>query len=196
MIHGLLLLCLIDQFTVSVQEPPAFTVEVHESMLDAAHVESEYYVVMFTASYCGPCRDYKDSGKLDAIKKAGYKVTLVDIQQNKSFYYGSIPKFWIAKDQQKVYEWSPGAISPDTVIAKIRELKGQKATASDSFFGRKGTSHETRDTLIQHLLEDGIHKGRHTKQSLELLSDSELVELHDREHENAGHRVKNGLWKP
>jgi len=196
MIHGLLLLCLIDQFTVSVQEPPAFTVEVHESLFDAAHVESDYYVVMFSASYCEPCRDYKASGKLDAIKKAGYKVAVVDIQENSSFYYGKIPKFWIAKNEQKVHEWSPGTVSPEVILAKIRDLKGDRPKVSTNFFGRKGTSHESRRTLIEHLLSDGIHKGRHTKESLESMSDSELVELHDREHENAGHSVKNGLWKP
>lgn len=196
MIHGLLLLCLIDQFTVSVQETPAFTVEVHESMLDAAHVESDYYVVMFTASYCGPCQSYKRSSSPSKMKDAGYPITYIDVQENPTFYKGSIPKFWICKDQQKVHEWSPGAISPDTILAKIRELKGQKKALNSGFFGRKGTSHESRQTLIDHLFEDGIHKGRHSKQELEAMSDSELVELHDQEHEKAGHSVKNGLWKP
>lgn len=194
MIHGLLLLCLLDQFTVSVQETPAFTVEVHESLLDAAHVESDYYVVMFTASYCGPCRDYKDSGKLGRLKTEGYPVTQIDIQQNSSFYFGKIPKFWIAKDKQRVHEWAPGTVEPDTIIQKIKELKGQKPTSS-SFFGRKGTSHESRQTLIDHMLEDGIHQGRHTRQSLEAMSDADLVELHDQEHKKSGHSIKNGLWK-
>lgn len=196
MIHGLLLLCLIDQFTVSVQQPPAFTVEVHESLLDAAHVESDYYVVMFTASYCGPCQNYKNSGKPAELKAAGYPLTYIDTQRNSSFYSGSIPKFWLCKDKEKVHEWPAGAVDPSTILAKIRELKGQKPASSGNFFGRKGTSHESRETLIAHLLSDGIHQGRHTKASLESLSDSELVELHDSEHEKAGHSVKNGLWKP
>lgn len=179
-----------------IDPPLIFPVTGRYAAVDAAHVESDYYVVMFTASYCGPCQSYKNSAKPEELKAAGYPLTYIDVQQNSSFYSGRIPKFWICKDQQKVHEWAPGAVSPTTILAKIRELKGQKTTASGNFFGRKGTSHETRETLIQHLLEDGIHKGWHTKQSLESLSDSELVELHDREHEKAGHRVKNGLWKP
>ena len=179
-----------------IDPPLIFPVTGRYAAVDAAHVESDYYVVMFSASYCGPCRDYKASGKLDAIKKAGYKVAVVDIQENSSFYYGKIPKFWIAKNEQKVYEWSPGTVSPEVILAKIKDLKGEKTRVSTNFFGRKGTSHESRQTLIEHLLGDGIHKGRHTKESLESMSDSELVELHDREHENAGHSVKNGLWKP
>ena len=201
MIHGLLLLCLIDQFTVSVQQPPVFTVEVHESLLDAAHVEpvaeSDYYVVMFTASYCGPCQNYKNSGKPAELKAAGYPLTYIDTQRNSSFYSGSIPKFWLCKDKKKVHEWPAGAVDPSTILAKIRELKGKASpNSTPEFFGRKGTSHENRGTLIDHMLEDGIHKGLHTRTSLESLSDSELVELHDEEHEKAGHRVKNGLWKP
>lgn len=196
MIHGLLLLCLIDQFTVSVQQPPAFTVEVHESLLDAAHVESDYYVVMFTASYCGPCQNYKNSEKPAELKAAGYPLTYIDTQKNKDFYSGRIPKFWLCKDKQKVHEWPDGAVDPSAILAKIRELKGQKPASSGNFFGRKGTSHESRETLVEHLLSDGIHQGRHAKASLESLSDSELVELHDKEHEKAGHSVKNGLWKP
>lgn len=196
MFYGLLLLCLIDQFTVSVQEPPVFTVEVHESMLDAAHVESDYYVVMFTASWCGSCQSYKNSGKPQKLKDAGYPITYIDIQQTTGFYSGSIPRFWLCKDQQKVHEWPTGGVDPDAILRKIRDLKGVPSQKKPELFGRKGTSHESRETLIKHMLDDGIHAGRHTKASLEAMSDSDLVELHDREHEKAGHSVKNGLWKP
>lgn len=179
-----------------IDPPLIFPVTGRYAAVDAAHVESDYYVVMFTASYCGPCQNYKNSGKPAELKAAGYPLTYIDTQRNPSFYSGSIPKFWICKDKQKVHEWPAGVVDPSTILAKIRELKGQKPASSGSFFGRKGTSHETRETLIEHMLSDGIHQGRHTKASLEAMSDSELVELHDREHEKAGHSVKNGLWKP
>lgn len=179
-----------------IDPPLIFPVTGRYAAVDAAHLESDYYVVMFTASWCGPCRDYKASGKLDVLKDGGYPATLVDVDKNKSFYSGRIPKIWICRNQQKVHEWDPGAVPPHVILQKIEELKGQKPGYSGDFFGRKGTSHETRETLIEHMLEDGIHQGRHTKLSLESLSDSELVELHDREHEKAGHSVKNGLWKP
>lgn len=189
-------------FSLCFIDPPLiFPVTGEYAAVDAAHVESpaesDYYVVMFTASYCGPCQNYKNSSKPAELKAAGYPLTYIDTQKNSSFYSGSIPKFWLCKDKQKVHEWPAGAVDPSTILAKIRELKGKTSPkkASD-FFGRKGTSHETRETLIGHMLEDGIHKGLHTRASLEILSDSELVELHDREHEKAGHRVKNGLWKP
>lgn len=179
-----------------IDPPLIFPVTGRYAAVDAAHVESDYYVVMFTASYCGPCQNYKNSKKPDELKAAGYPLTYIDTQRNSSFYSGSIPKFWICKDKQKVHEWPAGAVDPSTILAKIRELKGENKPSSGNFFGRKGTSHETRETLIEHMISDGIHQGRHTKSSLESLSDSELVELHDREHEKAGHSVKNGLWKP
>lgn len=86
-------------------------------------IPDDYYVVMFTASYCGPCRVYKDSGKLDQLKAAGYPATLIDIQQNSSFYYGAVPKFWICKNKKRVHEFSTGTIPPDVILQKIRDLK-------------------------------------------------------------------------
>ncbi len=178
-------------------DPPLiFPVTGRYAAVDAAHVESDYYVVMFTASYCGPCRDYKSSGKPAELKAAGYPLTYIDTQKNKEFYSGRIPKFWLCKDNQKIHEWPDGTVEPSTILAKIRQLKGQKAVSTSNFFGRRGTSHESRQTPIDHFLNDGIHKGRHTRESLESLSDEDLVELHDAEHKTAGHSVKNGLWKP
>ena len=130
MFHGLLLLCMINQFTVSVEPSlPSFTVEVEKAEEPAQEKQvpdinpDDYYVVMFTVSYCGPCRDYKDSGKLDQLKEAGYPVTLIDIQQDSSFYYGAVPKFWICKNKQRVHGFPVGTISPNVILQKIRDLK-------------------------------------------------------------------------
>jgi thiol-disulfide isomerase/thioredoxin len=179
-------------------EPPLiFPVTGRYAAVDAAHVESDYYVVMFSASWCGPCQSYKSSGKLDRIKAQGIKVKIVDIDATPGFYRGSIPRFWICRDEKRVHEFPSGGIDPDTILRKIASLKGSpKTERKSSFYDRKGTSHESRDTLIEHFLNDGIHKGRHTRESLESLSDEDLVELHDAEHKKAGHSVKNGLWKP
>lgn len=40
----------------------------------------------------------------------------------------------------------------------------------------------SRDVLIQHLLNDGIHKGRHTEVELKAMSTSALESLHNFEH--------------
>lgn len=54
-----------------------------------------------------------------------------------------------------------------------------------SLFGSVGTSHESRSTLIRHLLNDGIHRGRWTISVLNSMSDDELNEAHEQDHEGA-----------
>ena len=42
--------------------------------------DDEYYAVMFTAKWCGPCQDYKNSGRLDRLKQK-FATTVVDIDE-------------------------------------------------------------------------------------------------------------------
>lgn len=133
MIHGLLLLCLINQFTVSVESPsPSFTVEVEKAEQPIKQIPlSPYYVIFFTASYCGPCHQYKDSGKFDELKEAlaaeGIRVREVDFQKEPGFYYGAVPKFRLGKvddsgQNVRVAEWPAGdLVTPQRVLNKINE---------------------------------------------------------------------------
>lgn len=126
LIFLVMLLCLMDdqqatQLIFPVTGKYAEQAAVQEKQV--LEIKPDYYVVMFTASYCGPCRDYKDSGKLDQLKAAGYPATLIDIQQDSSFYYGAVPKFWICKNKQRVHEFPAGTIPPDVILRKIRDLK-------------------------------------------------------------------------
>lgn len=114
----------IAQFTVEVEKP--FTVHV-ETPNNITNKKEDYYIVMFSAKWCGPCQTIKKSGKLDKLKSLGYPVTVIDIDKDKSFYRGSIPKFWICKNQVRVHDFPAGAISPDTIIAKIKDLSEQTA---------------------------------------------------------------------
>jgi hypothetical protein len=61
-------------------------------------------------------------------------------------------------------------------------------------FGRVGTSHESRQTLINHLLNDSIHKGRHTSAELEAMTDQQLSDLHDKEHNTASGTSSTTHW--
>ena len=53
---------------------------------------------------------------------------------------------------------------------------------SSTVFGSIGTSHESRESLIKHMLTEGEHIGRHTPESLSRLTDQQLSDLHDRDH--------------
>jgi thiol-disulfide isomerase/thioredoxin len=185
MLHTLLLVCCLNQFTVTVEKPlQSFTVQVDEPKQEEY---SDYYVVMFTASWCGPCRNYKQTGKLDKIINGGTRVVLVDIDTNNSYYSGSIPKFWICRNKVRVHEFPAGAVAPEVILKKVKDLSESKPvevkkTSSSVYNGRPNNSHTNRDSLIDHLLNGVVHRGRHTKVELDRLSDTELDKLHSLDH--------------
>jgi thiol-disulfide isomerase/thioredoxin len=176
----------LNQFTVNVEKPiQSFTVEVEKPTVKE---DDSLYVVMFTASWCGPCRNYKQSGKLDKVIKSGTRVVLVDIDTDDSYYSGPVPRFWICRNKIRVHEFSAGVVEPDKLLKKVTELNNSqkslevKKTNPSVYNGRPNNSHTNRQTLIEHLLNDGIHKGKHTSSELNTLSDTDLDKLHSLDH--------------
>ena len=120
MLHTLLLVCCLNQFTVSVEKPlQSFTIQVEKPTVKE---DDSYYVVMFSASWCGPCKNYKDSGKLDKIINSGVRIAVVDTDTNSTYYSGRIPRFWICKNKVRVHEFPEGAVAPEVILQKIKEL--------------------------------------------------------------------------
>ncbi|TXH13896.1 MAG: hypothetical protein E6R03_10450 [Hyphomicrobiaceae bacterium] len=76
-------------------------------------------------------------------------------------------------DQQPVAEM-PRATAPAKPANVVRR--------NPSLFGQIGTSHESRETLIDHLLRDGIHRGKRSLQQLQAMSDDELNAAHMKDH--------------
>lgn len=90
----------------------------------------DYRILMFTASWCGPCRNYKTSGKLDRLK-AHITVVEIDIDKEPQWYSGSVPKFSIAKGNKRIRGWAPGAIEPDQIIQEVEKLRLKDAQTND-----------------------------------------------------------------
>lgn len=180
-------------------EPASEPVVEDKPAADAATVlKPRYFFRFFTADWCGYCKKFKNDGKLKELQ-ALTEVVIVDTQKDKSYGSMTLPtiRLYDRETDRQLNEWVG---YQNTMSMKARYLEkvsaAPKPPARDnSFYGRKGTSHESRETLIQHLLKDGIHQGRHTRESLDGLSDHELVELHDEEHEDAGDVVEGGLWR-
>jgi hypothetical protein len=85
---------------------------------------SSLYVVMFTASYCGPCRGYKDSGQMAELQSQ-IAVTICDVQRGGSRWHGgSIPCFWICdkRTRKPLKKFEPGIVKPSELMAAVREL--------------------------------------------------------------------------
>ena len=158
----------------------------------AAESVSEYYVVMFTADWCGPCQQWKRT-ELPKLKTAGIRVEMIDIDKNKALAndYGirSIPAFQVAvegtrklrlpsrTDKRRHY----GNVNAATLLAAIEGLNPTNLTqliATD----RKAhpvitTDVEPRSRVWIHLVEHGWNHDR-----IKGLNMPDALQLHDMTH--------------
>lgn len=165
----------------------------------AVNVKPRYFFRVFTADWCGGCREFKNAGRIKELQQTA-EVEVIDIDKDKTYSdVPSIPRVRIY--DRETGKWINEWIGNQSTSAMRNEYSkkltsvAKPASREPSLYGRAGTSHESRETLIHHLLADGIHQGRHSRLDLERMSDRELVDLHDNEHEEHGDVVKNGLWR-
>ena len=200
MIYFLLLMMSPDQFTVSVSpELPAFTVDVHESMApapaqDQPVVDDRPVIRMFSADWCGLCVAFENRGDIHKLEQAGFRVEKIDVEKRPEFKskVSSLPTFWLMRQgtEEAQYTWK-GAFKPEEISSAANsqlKRKQVKQPASSTIYGIKGTSHESRETLIKHLSEDGIHRGKHSLSGLQSMTDEQLNSLHDSDHGGSGGR--------
>lgn len=200
---------MLDNWSFEVQSQPTKTfVVVPDKKPDADAVpkpvdppvpvalEQQYHVVMYTADWCGPCRNWKANEGLRA-ENAGIRVFHKDPIRG----VPKIPEFRLIRDSDEavISKWVgyvstadlQSAMRADANRSGSRPEKAVKSVAPGSlppgFYNPaiyRGTSgsHVSRETLISHLLNDGIHRGKHSFAELSSLSDDALNSLHNREH--------------
>ena len=83
----------------------------------------DFYVVMFTAPYCGPCKTWKQGEDPQQLKAAGLRLTYVDISVDQRFYSGPIPRLWLCKNQQRVYEFPAGGVKAAEIVKQVDSLR-------------------------------------------------------------------------
>lgn len=155
-----------------------------------------YYVVMFTASWCGPCQAWKRAGNVERMKALGYPLTVIDIDKNPQ-YRGSVPRFQIAERGTGKVVWSvTGGVTPETIVANIpskpagplTDAGSSVVTHTSAGLSTKAAdqpanyTEEQRQADIEHLLTGPAHAGKFTREYLESLSGYELIDLHNTDH--------------
>lgn len=169
-----------------------------EDKRDRNEFKNGIYVVKFTAPWCGHCRSPKVMEAVSVLKQSGYRVveTDVDLPANKIYLdrsiYGTgsskineehfvraLPFFWVvdAKTRQP--------LRSRLGIISLNDVDVQPVSVSRSSWmwnGRRGSSHENRESLIRHLMEGDVHKGKHSLQKLNAMSDEQLNDLHNADH--------------
>lgn len=157
----------------------------------AQQSKSGRYLVKFTADWCRPCIDW-DANELPALKAAGFRPTIVDSTHGNTWGVTSLPTFWIVdRATGKPVEKITGYASAAELIQMLREqpsnepaavVKKSVTTELSIYSGKAGSSHQNRASLIGHLLNEGIHSGRHTMAQLAAMTDSELNYMHESDH--------------
>lgn len=155
-------------FLIACLQSPIFPVTAKEEPVK----ESDRYLVVFTASWCGPCQQWKASEK---AKLGGVDITTVDIDQDKQWGVSTVPTFWIVdRATRKPVQKYVGYTSADTLTKAV----GSTVVTKETQWGRT----TDKEILVNHLLNDGIHKGRHTSAQLEAMTVEQLEALHTQEH--------------
>lgn len=147
-----------------------------------------------TAPWCGYCVSFDKAGGVEKLQAAGYDVEKIDVEAQPEFkkYVSALPSFWLIHPVYgEPFQIMTGNHSADQLIARFdermksvewtRELveNPEKQTLP---FGISGSSHESRESLIKHLLNDGVHKGKRTREQLDKMTDLQLDQLHHLDH--------------
>lgn len=161
--------------------------------------ENRYYVVAFYKFGCGPCERWK-TYELPKLTAAGIDVVRVDSEQNPKWGVGMNPTFWIADrtNETAVKQYDQGEYkSAAALLTAIEECNEPQSSCTAEvvqkpvstgvnpvgavYDGEPGSSHQSRSALISHL-QSGVHAGKFTARDLEAMSDQELSDLHDADH--------------
>jgi hypothetical protein len=177
---------------------------------------SEFYVVMFSADYCGVCQiDKRDvlPQLQEVMPLSGIVDVVADPSPTRRHYFNFrgkdqyhegvrlLPTYWLVERKRNgkrviIEEWV-GRTNKKTILDKFYGITSNTQSAKPNvvvsvpvkpkrtpsvYNGIPGNSHTNRDSLVDHLLNDGIHRGRWSFGVLATMSDEELNEAHNNDH--------------
>ncbi len=134
---------------------------------EPAGVVSERWLV--SEQWCINC----PAAKTAFIASGGKRENIITIQQAKDRHgmlVSGIPYEYTTEVKPK----------PPVVAAK------SAAPRYNIYNGGRGSSHANRASLINHLLNEGVHKGQHSLAELNAMTDQELDDAHTDDHRDNG----------
>lgn len=140
-------------------------------------------VRMYTADWCGPCRD-----ALAVLDSSELPFAVEYIPEPHPGWVRSLPQFeWTAADGQR---WGhTGWSGLDDLVGRWRNTRGRQASASS---GPEWTfPGSTRADLLAHLRTHSNHAAAFAGSALEGLSFAELVRLHSHHHNTTSARPRS-----
>lgn len=164
--------------------------EEKEDVKDVPYEVRPRQILLFTASWCGPCQSLKNGERgFEWLKRAGWKIgtddschiRVVDTDENPEltakYGIGSIPcAVKLVKDKE-VKRITPSHCGHLSDLYLELSTYSQKTASVWTFPG------DSKDDLIKHLIEDGIHRGKFDGVELSQYSFDDLKEMHADDHE-------------
>lgn len=196
---------LIESTASTASTPAADTSSKSAADLPAPSSAAGWYVAVFTSRTCEPCKRLKER-TIPELRRAGINVRVIDIDSDEYdnvWNVSRVPEIRIIDLQtRKLRRKHIGFVSASMLLAAEKpapekpEKPASQISSSHIFNGEKGSSHENRESLIEHLLTEGIHAGRHTFSELTAMTDQQLSDLHDEEHDQHEKRTGQSSPKP
>jgi len=154
-------------------------------------------VYCYTTPGCGPCEQAKR--EIRAAGDLGFEVTFTDDgpawATRRPWFHWSTKSGWMRAK-------NPGWMgvpalkqlvesTQDSAQALASARLGANSVHASEAINPQGpiwsySGGESKSSLIDHLLTDGIHRGRYSKSYLSSLSQNQLVLLHSRDHNTTG----------
>lgn len=145
---------------------------------------------------CGPCLQLKNDiaagvfADFDMVElpddtwSGGYPV--IRWKENGQWMYATEP----VRDRRGRTTWVQHRYNRQLVdLIKSRLLRTPVQAPSSSVFDpvkSRGSNYESRQAMINHLMNEGTHAGRHSLAKLNSMTDMQLSDLHTEDHDESG----------
>jgi len=144
-----------------------------------------FYVIAFHMAGCAPCRRW-ERDEQPKLKAAGLHVERINSQRNTEWGIAVNPTFWICDKTRPNWRmtYTQGQyVSADQLVEQIERLKTEAKPATGTVFNNPSSvSHSSRQSMINHLMTATQHAGRHRIDDLNQMTDQQLSDLHDSDH--------------